>query len=340
MLTLTLATVMLKPLAADITFPDQADPVAGRAIVVGGKDATITPCFLCHGLKGAGDSTGAFPRLAGQAAYYLYKQLIDYASGARSNDIMASIARELTEQQMQDVASYYAASTASYFPPPKVAPEVLERGRLIAEKGLEEEPRGEDVQACVFCHGSKGAGNPPNIPYLAGQYAPYIELQLLLWKRNIRQNDPLAIMENIAKRLSERDIRAVALYFETVRPPPPQPTTKINAEARTACKADDIPLHLCVLGGNPKTGRNLIAHYGCTACHPIPGVNTLTGSVGPSLEGFGRRSYIAGRIPNRPAWLTLWLQNPPFIDPKTVMPALGINEVEARHMAAYLYTLR
>lgn len=108
----------------------------------------------------------------------------------------------------------------------------------------------------------------------------------------------------------------------------------------TACKEVDVPAHLRVVGGDPETGRALIASYGCTACHPVPGVRTIGGSVGPSLQGFGARRYIAGRVPNRPAWLTQWLRNPPAIDPQTAMPSLGITESEARHMAAYLYTLR
>lgn len=333
---LILAAVLLIPLNAAMAATEQADPKAGRAIVVGGKDSTITPCFSCHGLDGIGDGTGAFPRLAGQAAFYLYKQLIDYASGARPNDIMAPIARQLTEQQMEDVAAYYASRKAPYFPPPQVEPKVFERGRHIAEKGLED----ANVQACVFCHGPNGAGNPPSFPYLAGQYAPYTELQMWLWKENIRQNDPLDVMRNIAKHLSEEDVRAVALYFETLRSPSPETTIEADATAVAVCEAEDIPLHLCVVGGHPTAGRALIASYGCAACHHIPGVRTVSGSVGPSLEGFGRRSYIAGRVPNRPAWLTLWLRDPPFIDPQTAMPALGITEREARHMAAYLYTLR
>ena len=60
-----------------------ADVDAGRAVVVGGEEASVTPCFMCHGLDGVGDSAGAFPRLTGQAAFYMYKQLVDYASGAR-----------------------------------------------------------------------------------------------------------------------------------------------------------------------------------------------------------------------------------------------------------------
>ena len=103
---------------------------------------------------------------------------------------------------------------------------------------------------------------------------------------------------------------------------------------------DDVPAHLRVVGGEPERGRALIAAYGCTACHRIPGVRAMTGTVGPSLEGFGRRTYVAGRLPNRPAMLTWWLRDPPAVDPGTAMPAMGVSEPEARDMAAYLYTLR
>jgi cytochrome c1 len=101
-----------------------------------------------------------------------------------------------------------------------------------------------------------------------------------------------------------------------------------------------VPDHQRVLGGDAERGRTLIAAYGCTACHQVPGVRTFSGTVGPTLEGFGRRSYIAGRVPNRPAMLTAWLRDPPAIDPGTAMPAVGLSETEALHVAAYLYTLR
>ena len=190
------------------------DVDAGRAVVVGGKDASVTPCFMCHGLDGVGDSAGAFPRLTDQAAFYMYKQLIDYASGARPNDVMTPIAREMTEPQMANVAFYYSVVGAPYAPRPAVEPEVLARGRKIAEDGLPE----DDLQACDLCHGEDGAGNPPLFPYLAGQYAPYTELQMQLFKRGMRSNDPLAVMRDIAEDLSDEDIRAVALYFEWLRP--------------------------------------------------------------------------------------------------------------------------
>jgi cytochrome c553 len=187
---------------------------AGRAVVVGGEDASITPCFMCHGLDGVGDSAGAFPRLTGQTAFYMYKQLVDYSSEARPNDVMTPIARQLSEPQMADVAFYYSVMDAPYARRPTVEPEVLARGRKIAEDGLPE----ADLQACNFCHGADGAGNPPLFPYLAGQYAPYTELQLQLFRRGVRANDPLAVMRDIAEDLSDDDIRAGAMYFEWRRP--------------------------------------------------------------------------------------------------------------------------
>jgi cytochrome c len=110
--------------------------------------------------------------------------------------------------------------------------------------------------------------------------------------------------------------------------------------ALTGCERDEAPAALRVLGGNPEFGQLLIAQHGCTACHVIPGVAGFTGTVGPSLEGFGRRAYIGGVLPNRPMMLTAWLRDPPAIDPATAMPALGLSEAEARDVAAYLYSLR
>jgi cytochrome c553 len=191
-----------------------ADLDAGRAVVVGGEEAALTPCFMCHGLDGVGDSAGAFPRMTGQAAFYLYKQLVDYASGARPNDVMSPIAREMSEAQMADVAFYYSVLDAAFAPAPAVRPEVLARGRRLAEDGLPE----ADVTACNQCHGEDGSGDPPLFPYLAGQYAPYAALQLQLWQQDRRRNDGLDVMRNLAKALSAEDIEAVALYYETLRP--------------------------------------------------------------------------------------------------------------------------
>jgi len=94
-----------------------------------------------------------------------------------------------------------------------------------------------------------------------------------------------------------------------------------------------------VAGGDAQLGRRLIEQYQCGACHAIPGVAAAGGAVGPPLAGFGRHSYIAGRFANVPDALVRWLIDPPARKPGTMMPNLGLSEAEARHMAAYLYTL-
>lgn len=95
-----------------------------------------------------------------------------------------------------------------------------------------------------------------------------------------------------------------------------------------------------VPGGDARLGRQLVTQYQCGACHQIPEVQGAAGRVGPGLAGFGKLSYIAGSIPNQPDRLTAWLIDPPAMKPGTPMPALGVTEQEARHMAAFLYTLR
>lgn len=93
-------------------------------------------------------------------------------------------------------------------------------------------------------------------------------------------------------------------------------------------------------GGDAAAGKRLVAQYQCGACHAIPGIPGATGDAGPSLATMGRLSYIAGGIPNNPAQMIAFLRDPPAQKPGTSMPVLGLTEQEARHMAAYLYTLR
>jgi cytochrome c len=93
-------------------------------------------------------------------------------------------------------------------------------------------------------------------------------------------------------------------------------------------------------GGDPARGKDLIVHYGCGSCHSIPGIRQARGLVGPPLILFGRRTFIAGEVPNTPDQLVRWLLDPKAIEAGTAMPNLGLSEQDARHIAAYLYTLR
>jgi cytochrome c1 len=94
-----------------------------------------------------------------------------------------------------------------------------------------------------------------------------------------------------------------------------------------------------VPGGNADSGKVAIQTYGCGACHTIPGVRLATGTVGPPLFFWSRRTYIAGEVPNTPDYLVRWIEVPQAIEPGTAMPNLGVPEKAARDIAAYLYTL-
>ncbi|HEX6966573.1 MAG TPA: c-type cytochrome [Gemmatimonadaceae bacterium] len=94
-----------------------------------------------------------------------------------------------------------------------------------------------------------------------------------------------------------------------------------------------------VPGGDPAQGKKDIAAYGCGSCHTIPGITNANGTVGPPLLFWGRRSIIAGEVPNTPDWLIRWIEMPQAIEPGTDMPNLGVTEGEAKNIAAYLYTL-
>jgi cytochrome c2 len=95
-----------------------------------------------------------------------------------------------------------------------------------------------------------------------------------------------------------------------------------------------------VRGGDVDTGKRLMTQYQCSTCHVIPQVPGPNGDAGPSLAHVGRLSYIAGGIPNQANNMVAWLRDPPALKPGTRMPSMGLSEQEARHMAAYLYTLR
>lgn len=95
-----------------------------------------------------------------------------------------------------------------------------------------------------------------------------------------------------------------------------------------------------VAGGDADTGRHLIRQYGCGSCHVIPGVDDANGMVGPPLEHFARRTYIAGEVANNADFLVQWITVPQAIEPGTAMPNLGVTDGQARSIAAYLYTLR
>ena len=92
-------------------------------------------------------------------------------------------------------------------------------------------------------------------------------------------------------------------------------------------------------GASTERGRAAIVRHECGACHLIPRIPAARGRVGPDLAGFARRLYVAGLYPNTPQILTRWIRDAPSLAPDTAMPNVGVDERDARDIAAYLYSL-
>lgn len=112
------------------------------------------------------------------------------------------------------------------------------------------------------------------------------------------------------------------------------------AGAVAACGSNSRSPVIEVPGGDPQLGATLVQQWGCGSCHTIPGMRNANGLVGPPLGEFGSRAYIAGNFANNPDNLMRWLRDPQALEPGTAMPDMNVTEEVARHMAAYLYTLR
>jgi cytochrome c553 len=188
----------------------QPDVKHGAVIVAQGTAAGAPPCAQCHAFNGVSDASGAFPRLAGQSAYYLMGQLRDFASGVRASAIMSRIAKALSPDDVADVTAYFAGINAPFLPLKAGNPSLVKRGEELAKEGGPERPH------CDNCHGPSGYGEPPVVPYLAGQYGHYIAFTLQMWQEGFRKNSPDA-MTVVAKTLDDQDIAAVAAYYQQVR---------------------------------------------------------------------------------------------------------------------------
>jgi cytochrome c553 len=152
--------------------------------------------------------------LPGSQAYYLAKQLRDFTSSVRINAVMTPVASALTADDIADVAAYYAGIKAPFLPLRSAGAALIKQGEELAKIGS----AASTVQACDNCHGISGAGEPPAIPYLAGQYASYIALEWRMWRRGFRKSSPGA-MACLGEHFNDEEIAAAAAYYEQVRAP-------------------------------------------------------------------------------------------------------------------------
>ena len=174
------------------------DPKAGAA--------KTQVCASCHGVDGNGlQGMSDNPKIAGQHEKYLIKQMKDF-KGPRLNGIMLSFVKDLSEEDIRDIAAYYASQNTTIGVVPsaylKIGEQIYRGGNLKT-----------GVPACAACHSPDGGGNAlMPAPVLSGQHFEYVAAQMQAFKAGTRKNDPNGMMQDIAKRMTSEEIQAVAQY--------------------------------------------------------------------------------------------------------------------------------
>lgn len=201
--------------------------VAAPALALEGNpkagEKKAAACAACHGQGGKGASA-AYPKLAGQGEAYTVKQLQDFKSGRRENPIMQAQARGLSEQDMADLAAYYAEQQVQV---EAADPALVEAGERLYRGGN----LTTDVSACAGCHGPAGEGiDAAAFPALGGQYADYVAAQLKAFRaagrkdlegslrKNDAEGDTAGMMQSVAAKMSDSEIRAVASFISGLAP--------------------------------------------------------------------------------------------------------------------------
>ncbi len=172
---------------------------------VKGKELSTT-CAGCHGEQGISAMPNT-PSLAGQLPTYTYKQLQDYKTGSRADDMMAPLAAGLSDQDMADLAIWFGSLPA---PKNKAGKESLKTAEQLVNQGDGK----RTVPSCFVCHGRNGEGEKMDIPALAGQQADYFAATLNAYKNGTRHNDVYSRMRLISQQLSEAEIRELAQYYQ------------------------------------------------------------------------------------------------------------------------------
>lgn len=188
---------------------------AGAALAEGDAaagQAKAGTCVACHGVDG-NSVNPEWPSIAGQHASYIIKQLKAFKGGERQNALMTPMAMPLSEQDMEDLAAYYASQTARGLEADK---DKVEAGQKLYRGGNS----ASNAAACIACHGPNGRGNPAaSYPSIQGQHASYVAAQLNAYKSQSRQADNAQnkMMQDVAAALTAEEIAAVAAYVQGLR---------------------------------------------------------------------------------------------------------------------------
>ena len=197
-------------------------------------------CTACHGPEGRAGPDGYFPRIAGKPAGYLYNQLLNFRDGRRHYGLMTRLLDPLSDAYLQEIAGYFASLNPPYptSRPSTAAPELLNRGRLLALQG---DPA-KNIPACVQCHGLALTGVVPNTPGLLGLPRDYLNAQLGAWINGQRRAHAPDCMAQIAKQLAPEDLTAVATWLAAQPlPADTKPAASLAQTPRIACGSAALP---------------------------------------------------------------------------------------------------
>jgi cytochrome c553 len=167
-------------------------------------------CAACHGTDGNSTANAEWPSLAGQHPAYTVRQLQAYQDGQRPDPGMQGFAQTLSDQDMRDIAAFYAAQSIAV---KGADPALVERGQRIYRAGVPE----RDIAACIACHGPAGKGNPlAGYPRVSHQHAPYLAATLRAYQSGDRRSDVSLnqMMRNVAELLLDDEIDALASYMQ------------------------------------------------------------------------------------------------------------------------------
>ncbi|MFZ9429772.1 MAG: c-type cytochrome [Burkholderiaceae bacterium] len=185
-----------------------AKPAAAPAPDLAKGQATAQVCSACPTVDGSRGSP-ATPLQAGPHPEYLVKQLQEFKAGKRKNAIMAGFAATLSDDDMRNVAAFYASKTAK--PGAAKDKDLAALGEKIYRGGIGD----RNIPACAGCHSPTGAGIPAQYPRVGGQHADYTEAQLVAFRVGARGNS--AQMSAIAAKMNDREIKAVSDYIAGLR---------------------------------------------------------------------------------------------------------------------------
>ena len=179
----------------------------GAAQMQRGEELVMGRCFLCHGATGD-SSSPLYPKLAGQNSEYMLKQLRNFKRGERDSSDMRKVVADMDENDMQSVAFFFSRQQ------PSRGNSAYAEMRALGEKLFSQGDPARGLKPCRECHGDNGAGSA-TLPRIAGQHTLYIETQLTLFEERKRTNDN-AQMQDVAKRLTTDEVRAVAEYLRSL----------------------------------------------------------------------------------------------------------------------------